>query len=223
VVIEPVSLGAERGLLYKRWVRQRRALTDKLSKGRIGYVHVRGMGDRSFRHAYQEVLGRYSEREALIVDTRNNGGGWLHDDLIKFLGGQRYLIFHPRGKRRGELGSEPFNRWSKPSAVIMNERNHSDAHIFPYAYQKLGIGPLVGAPVAGTGTAVWWETQIDATLFFGIPQVGMVEPGGGYIENKDLVPDVLVLHDPESAARGEDPQLKKTVETLLATLAKDPK
>jgi len=102
--------------------------------------------------------------------------------------------------------------------VLINERNYSDAHIFPYAFQKLGIGPLVGAPVAGTGTAVWWETQIDGTLNFGIPQVGMLELGGRYIENLDLNPDVLVLHDPESAANGDDPQLKKAVETLLAKL-----
>ena len=217
-VVEPIALGAARQLLYRRWVRNRRDLTDKLSKGRIGYVHVRGMGDRSFRHLYQEALGRFSTREALIVDTRNNGGGWLHDDLVKFFEARPYLKFHPRGKRAGELGGEPFNRWAKPSAVLINERNYSDAHIFPYAFQKLGIGPLIGAPVAGTGTAVWWETQIDGTLNFGIPQVGMLELGGGYIENLDLKPDVLVLHDPESAANGDDPQLEKAVETLLVQL-----
>jgi len=219
-VVEPVPLDEEFELRYRRWVEQRRALTDELSGGRIGYVHVRGMGESSFRRLYSDALGRYGARAALIVDTRNNGGGWLHDDLVKFLGGKKYVIFHPRGKRRGALGSEPFSRWSDPVAVLVNEANYSDAHLFPYAFQKLGIGPVIGAPVAGTGTAVWWERQIDPTLVFGIPQVGMVEPGDGYLENKEFVPDHVVLLPPEAAAKGEDPQLAKAVEVLLAQLAK---
>ncbi|MEM8884538.1 MAG: S41 family peptidase [Planctomycetota bacterium] len=218
VVVEPVSLRDESELLYRRWVEQRRKLTDELSEGRIGYVHVRGMGDRSFRRLYQDAIGRYGNRAALIVDTRNNGGGWLHDDLVKFLGGRKYAIFHPRGKKRGAFGTEPFDRWADPVAVIVNEQNYSDAHIFPYAFQKLGLGPVVGAKVAGTGTAVWWERQIDPTLVFGIPQVGIVEPGGDYVENQDFVPDHIVPHGPESVARGDDPQLKKAIEVLLEKL-----
>ena len=217
-VIEPVSLRDEGQLRYRRWVEQRRALVDKLSKGEVGYAHVRGMGDSSFRQLYKDAIGRYGNRQALVVDTRNNGGGWLHDDLVKFLDGEKYAIFHPRGKKRGSFGTEPLDRWSEPVAVVVNERNYSDAHIFPYAFQKLGIGPVVGTKVAGTGTAVWWERQIDPTLVFGIPQVGMVEPGGDYLENKDFVPDHIVPLDPEAAAAGRDPQLEKAVEVLLAML-----
>jgi len=219
-VVEPVKPREEYELRYRRWVKQRRELTDRLSKGRIGYVHVRGMGEGSFRHLYAEALGRFGDRDALIVDTRNNGGGWLHDDLVTFLGGTKYAVFHPRGKRRGAFGEEPFDRWSDPVAVLVNEANYSDAHIFPYAFQKLGIGPVVGAPVAGTGTAVWWERQIDPTLVFGIPQVGIVEPGGTYVENQEFVPDHVVLHPPEAAAKGEDPQLEKAVAILQESRAR---
>jgi len=223
VVVKAIDQRGESSLRYRRWVEQRRALVDKLSGGTIGYVHVAGMNDRSFRHLYQETLGRYGDRKALIVDTRNNGGGWLHDDLIKFLGGQDYLIFHPRGKERGSMGGEPFNRWTRPVAVVVSESNYSDAHLFPYAFQKLKIGPVVGAPIAGTGTAVWWESQIDASLVFGIPQVGMVEPGGSYVENRELVPDSIVRHHPDSAARGEDKQLEKAVELMKAASAEQNK
>lgn len=219
--ITPISSGAESNLRYRRWIKQRRALTEKLSNGKVGYVHVRGMNDGSFRALYRDVLGRYGDRKALLIDTRNNGGGWLHDDLVKFLDGTPYGIFQPRGKQRGSMGGEPSARWSEAVAVLTNERNYSDAHIFPYAFQKLGLGPVVGAPVAGTGTAVWWERQIDSTLVFGIPQVGFVEPGtGDYLENKDLVPDHVVLHHPDDAAAGSDKQLEKAVELLMKDLSK---
>ncbi|MHC4953985.1 MAG: S41 family peptidase [Planctomycetota bacterium] len=218
-VIEPVSLRDESQLRYRRWVRTRRAAVEKLSKGAIGYVHVRGMNDRSFRHLYKEAIGRYGNRKALIVDTRNNGGGNLHDDLVQFLGASEYLRFHPRGKKLGSFGGDPADRWSRPVVVLVNELSYSDAHIFPWAFRHLKLGKVVGAPVAGTGTAVWWERQIDASLLFGIPQVGFVDPQGRYIENQEFVPDHVVLHHPESAAKGEDKQLEKAVESLLAEIA----
>jgi C-terminal processing protease CtpA/Prc len=219
-VIEPIGFREVMQLRYQRWVEQRRALTDKLSNNRIGYVHVRGMNDASFRHVYQEALGRYGSREALVVDTRNNGGGNLHDDLLKFLSGKNYATFHPRGKRLGSFGSDPGARWAEPVAVVVNEFNYSDAHIFPYIFQKLKVGPVIGAPVAGTGTAVWWERQIDPTLVFGIPQVGFHIEGDAYLENSEFVPDHIVLHHPEAAAQGRDAQLEKAVEVLLAKIKK---
>ena len=121
----------------------------------------------------------------------------------------------PRGKQKGQLGAEPFARWTRPVAVVQSESNYSDAHMFPYAFKQLGLGTLVGAPVPGTGTAVWWETMIDRSLVFGIPQVGMVTPEGHYLENTQLEPDVVVLNDPNAMQSGRDPQLAKAVEVLL--------
>ncbi len=218
VTVKPVSMREEFRLRDKRWVLQRRDLTETLSKGRIGYVYVEGMDDPSFRNLFQEALGRHGAKEALLVDTRFNGGGWLHDDLLKFLGGKEYGIIHPRGKERGSFGGEPIHRWARPVAVLISEGNYSDAHIFPYAFQKLGIGKLVGAPVAGTGTAVWWETQIDPTLYFGIPQVGFVADDGKYLENRELRPDLLVLAEPGDLASGRDAQLERAVAMLLEQL-----
>ncbi|MDF1663403.1 MAG: S41 family peptidase, partial [Planctomycetota bacterium] len=157
-VIKAGSLRSESQLLYKRWIQKRRELVNTLSKGQIGYTHARSMGDSSFREVYRETLGLNSDKKALIVDTRFNGGGWLHEDLVSFLSGREYLYFVPRGKKFGQLGAEPFTRWTRPVVVIQSEGNYSDAHIFPFAFKSLKIGKLVGTPVAGTGTAVWWET-----------------------------------------------------------------
>mgnify|MGYP001444585667 CR=1 FL=1 len=214
-VVLPISLGEESGLLYDRLIDRRRAIVAEASGGRLGYVHVAGMDEGSFRVLYREALGRSVDREGLLLDTRYNGGGWLHEDLVQFLTGRAYLRFVPRGKQPGDLGGEPLQRWSRPSCVIVSEGNYSDAHMFPFAYQTLGIGKVVGAPVAGTGTAVWWERLVDPTLVFGIPQVGMMTDDGGYLENRTLEPDVLVLTDPVKIAAGIDEQLLAGVRTLL--------
>jgi C-terminal processing protease CtpA/Prc len=213
--VKPISIGRENQLLYERWVKTRRAETERLSGGRIGYLHVRGMNSSSFRETYSEMLGRHHDKEALIVDTRFNGGGWLHDDLATLLNGKRYADFFPGGTY---FGSEPRTKWYKPSVVIVSESNYSDAHGFPYAYRSLGIGKIVGMPVPGTMTAVWWETMQDESLYFGIPQVGTKDMDGNYLENQQLEPDVKVRLDYDIVAGGRDQQLEKAVEVLLQEL-----
>ncbi len=210
--IKPIAIRDEEELLYQRWVKSRRELTERLSGGRIGYVHVRGMNDQSYRDTFSEVLGRNSGKEALIVDTRFNGGGNLHDELATLLSGHEYLQFVPRGR---VVGEEPTNKWDKRSVVLIGESNYSDAHLFPWTYRALGIGKLVGMPVPGTGTAVWWEHQQDPTLIFGIPEVGFRDAAGGFMEKADIKPDIEVANDYQSVARGEDKQLEKAVEFLL--------
>lgn len=209
--VKPISPGEESQLLYHRWVERCRHLVDSLSGGRIGYVHVRGMNDESFRTVYEEALGRYGDKDALIVDTRFNGGGWLHDDLATFLAGKPYMRMEPRGQK---LGQEPQFKWHKPSAVVMSESNYSDAHMFPVTYRAMGIGKLVGMPVPGTGTAVWWE-PLQNGVVFGIPQVGMIDNSGHYLENQQLEPDVKQALDPGLVSQGRDQQLEAAVKVLL--------
>lgn len=210
--VKAISLGEQEELLYKRWINAERDQVDKLSGGRLGYVHVRGMDDESYRDVYSEVLGRHSGKEALIVDTRFNGGGNLHDELTTFLMGRRYLEFVPRGQ---SLGWEPTGKWTKPSLVLISESNYSDAHLFPWTYRKLGVGKLLGMPVAGTGTAVWWETLQDPTLYFGIPEVGFRDEKGEYMEKALIQPDIRVPLDPSKVAQGRDEQLERAVQELL--------
>ena len=215
--VKPITYGTQSDLLYKRWVEQKRQMVDKLSNGKIGYVHVKGMNSESFRDTYSELLGRCREKEAVIVDTRHNGGGWLHEDLAILLSGELYAKFTPRGQF---IGNDPFNRWLKPSCVLMCEDNYSNAHGFPWTYKTLKIGKLIGAPVPGTMTAVWWETQIDPSIVFGIPQVGMQDMQGRYLENQQLEPDIEVYNSPESQLRGEDHQLEEAVKEMLKEVQK---
>lgn len=204
--------------LYNRWVAQREQMVKELSGGKVGYVHVEGMDSESFRRVFSDLLGKYRTCEAVIVDTRHNGGGWLHDDLATLLDGQGYIRFEPRGQY---IGTEPYNKWTKPSCVLIGEDNYSDACGFPYVYKTLGIGKLIGAPVPGTMTAVWWENQIDPNIVFGIPQVGAIGvKEGRYLENMQIEPDILVYNDPASVLRGEDRQLEAAVKEMLKTIEK---
>jgi tricorn protease len=218
-VVKPVSLGEENELLYKRWVAKRAHQVDSLSKGKVGYIHVRGMNDPSYRTVFEEALGKHANKESLIVDTRSNGGGWLHDDLVTFLGGKKYIDVVPRGQH---IGFEPQRKWTKASVVLMGESNYSDAHMFPFAFDTKEIGKTIGMPVPGTGTAVWWEAQIDPTLVFGIPQVGMVGPDGKYLENTQLEPDVMIKNKYEMLVKGRDEQLEKAVEMLINNFTQTP-
>lgn len=202
----------ESNLLYDRWVQQREDEVDKLSGGKVGYSHVSGMDSPSFRQVYSKILGKYRTADAAIIDTRHNGGGWLHDDLASFLSGKEYLKFQPRGKY---IGSEPFSRWTKPSCVLMCEDDYSDASMFPYTYKTLGLGKLIGQPVPGTGTAVWWEYMMNGVVF-GIPEVGSwAIKEGRYLENMQIEPDIYVDNDPASILRGEDKQLEAAVKEMM--------
>ena len=98
---------------------------------------------------------------------------------------------------------------------MVSESNYSNAHGFPWAYKELGLGKVIGMPVPGTMTAVWWETLMDPSLVFGIPQVGMKDNQGRILENMQLEPDIKVTNDPVSAMKGRDLQLEAAVESLM--------
>lgn len=213
-VITPISRYQESELAYERWVKNCEKTVDELSKGELGYVHIKGMNSESFRVLFDRALGELYQKKALIIDTRFNGGGWLHDDLATFLSGKMYMSFEPRGQKN--MGGEPIWKWQKPSCVLMSEGNYSDAHLFPYTYKALGIGKLIGMPVPGTGTAVWWEQMIDGKTVFGIPQIGMRSTTEGFlVENHDLLPDIQVDNTYRKFINGEDEQLKAAVLELM--------
>lgn len=211
VVVRAISRSAQSDLLYRRWVDRNRKMVDSLSNGTIGYVHVKAMDSESFRTVFSQLLSdSMRQKKAVIVDERHNGGGWLHDDLCTLLSGKQYAKFIAHGKY---IGYDPWNKWVKPSCVMICEDDYSNGHGFPAVYKTLGIGKLVGAPVAGTMTAVWWETMMNG-MIFGIPQVGNQAMDGTFFENKELKPDIEVYNTPADYETGNDEQLKAAVESF---------
>ena len=211
-VVVPISNGVLNDLLYARWVKQRAADVDKWSNGRLGYVHIESMGDDSFRSVYSDILGKYNNREGIVIDTRFNGGGRLHEDIEILFSGKKYFTQVVRGREACDM---PSRRWNKPSIMVQCEANYSNAHGTPWVYSHQKIGKLVGMPVPGTMTSVSWETLQDPTLVFGIPVIGYRLPDGSYLENSQLEPDIKVANSPETVVKGEDTQLKAAVDELL--------
>ena len=191
-VVLPISQSAQSALLYKRWIKSRAAEVERLSNGRLGYVHIEGMDDASFRDVYSDILGKYNLKEGIVIDTRHNGGGRLHEDIEILFSGHKYFTQVIRGR---EVCDMPSRRYNHPSIML-----------------------LVGAPVPGTMSSVNWETMQDPTLIFGVPVIGYQLPDGTYLENTQLEPDVPVLNKPETVVKGVDLQLEAAVRELLKQL-----
>ncbi len=215
ITMKPVSLGKERSLLYKRWVRANEEEVKKLSKGKLAYVHIPGMSDGPYRNTYEKVMGKYFDCDALIVDTRFNGGGDLVGDLSMFLTGETFMQYAIESRT---VGYEPGFRWTKPSVAMVNEGNYSDGHCFSCMYQDLGIGKLIGMPVPGTCSFAGWEMLQNGRVMWGSIPVSAKNKAGEWLENNETVPEVQVKNMPGIIDNGRDQQLEAAVEELMKTV-----
>lgn len=212
IVVKPITPREESQLLYRRWVRRNEEEVDRLSNGRLGYIHVPGMNDGAYRNTFEEVMGKFPHREGLVVDVRWNGGGDLVADLAMFLSGKKFFDYSTDTR---STGFEPNFRWTKPSVTITNEAAYSDGHCFSWAYQHLGIGPLIGQAVPGTCTFAGWEL-LQNGVRWGVPGLGVKDADSGrYLENWQTEVDIPVWNDYQSIGRGVDPQLEAAVKALL--------
>jgi Tol biopolymer transport system component/C-terminal processing protease CtpA/Prc len=212
ITIKPITIGEESGLLYKRWVKRNADEVAKMSNGELGYVHIPGMNDGAYRNTYEDVMGKYANKKAIVIDTRFNGGGDLVADLAMFLSGKKFMDYSTDKRSNG---FEPNFRWTKPSISLANEANYSDGHCYAYAYQELKLGKLVGMPVPGTCTFAGWESLQDNTLRWGVPPLGVKMMDGKYLENHQTEPDIKVRNDYETVVKGKDQQLEAAVKELI--------
>ena len=214
-VIKPISLADESKLLYQRWVKRNADEVTRLSNGKLGYIHIPGMNDGAYRSALHEAMGKFAGTDALVVDTRNNGGGDLVADLAMWLSGQRFMEY---SNDREIVNYEPTFRWQKPSISLANEANYSDGHCYAYMYTYLKLGKMVGTPVPGTCTFAGWERLQNPELRWGVPPMGVKMMEGGYLENHQTDPDILVKNEYGVVAAGTDQQLEKAVQELQKSL-----
>ena len=213
--VKPISHGAMNELLYNRWVKHNEETVKKLSNGRLGYVHIKSMGDASYRDVYSQILGKYNLCEGIVIDTRFNGGGRLHEDIEILFSGEKYL---EQVINDSVACVMPSRRYNKPSVMLIGEANYSNAHGTPWVYKYKKMGSLVGMPVPGTMSSVTWETLQDPSLYFGLPVVGYRTEQGNWLENTQLEPDIKVRNTPEKMAEGVDEQLEAAVKELLKEL-----
>ena len=211
VTIKPISLGAENQLLYKRWVKKNQEEVEKASGGKLGYVHIPGMSDGPYRNVYEEMMGKFHDKEGVVVDTRFNGGGDLVADLAMFFTGEKFLTYATEAR---DVGYEPTFRWTKPTLAMFNEGNYSDGHCFACGYTDLKIGKTVGMPVPGTCSFAGWEGLPDGTRWGAVP-ISAKNKAGEWLENNETKPQFQVKNMPGVVDKGRDRQLEKAVEELL--------
>jgi len=211
ITVKPISLGEERSLLYRRFVRINEKEVDEKSEGRLGYVHIPGMSDGPYRDVIRDMLGKYSDREGVIVDARFNGGGDLVADLAMFFTGESFNTYATADK---DVGGEPTSRWTKPTLSIINEGMYSDGHCYASAYSELEIGPTVGMPVPGTCSFAGWEGLPDGTRW-GVVPVSARNMSDEWMENNQTEPMIEVKNMPGYIDRGVDQQLERAIEVLL--------
>jgi Tol biopolymer transport system component/C-terminal processing protease CtpA/Prc len=214
LVVKPISAGEENGLLYKRWVKRNADEVSKLSNGQFGYIHIPGMNDGAYRTALEEAMGKYAGRKALVVDTRNNGGGDLVADLTMWLSGKRFMEY---SNDKEVANYEPTFRWNKPSISLANEANYSDGHCYAFAYQYLKLGKVVGMPVPGTCSFAAWELLQDGQTRWGTVPMGvrMMDGSGRYLENYQSEPDIKLMNEYTQVNKGKDQQLEVAVAELM--------
>jgi tricorn protease len=210
--IEPTSMANYAQLRYERWVKERRAIVDKLSGGRIGYVHIQAMNPPSLRR-FERELREYRNKEALVIDQRWNGGGNIEQELLGILVQRQYQVWQPRGT---EATTRPLAGFFGPKIVLQNWRSASNAEMFPAGFRALGLGKLVGTPTMGAVIGTGSYSLIDGSTVR-TPGTGvfLFDKQRTNMENYGVRPDILVENSPEDTLAGRDRQLEAAVQELL--------
>lgn len=200
-------------LYYDDWVDERIEIVDKRSNGKIGYMHIRGMGWRSLQKFKQELYTKNLNKKALIIDVRNNGGGYTHDSLVEILTKKSYALSSSR-IFGANIKKTPGRKIEVPMIVLINENSYSDAEIFPTLIQELNLGKVVGMPTSGSVIGTGFIRFMDGS--------GMRMPSHGWytldrknMEGNGVIPDIKVEPTPKQIISDDDIQLKVAIEKLL--------
>ncbi len=222
VNVQPVNQATEKGLLYKQWVQQQRDFVDKASKGRLGYVHMYDMSSESLNQLFLDLDAENHNREGVVVDVRNNNGGFVNAYAIDVFTRKGYLTMTGRGMpsapARTQLGQRALER---PTILVTNQHSLSDAEDFTEGYRTLKLGKVVGEPTAG-----WIIFTSAAQLIDGssirLPFSRITDNRGQNMELNPRPVDVRVSRPIGESYTDQNIQLKTAVTELLKQLDEAP-
>ena len=218
VVVRPVSLNAEKTLLYREWVEQRRAYVEKISNGRLGYVHMNDMSQQSLEQLYTDLDAQNQMRDGVVIDIRNNNGGFVNVYAIDVLARRPYLTMTPRGfeafPARAQLGQHALER---PTILVTNQHSLSDAEDFTEGYRALKLGKVVGEPTAGWIVYTSNVNLVDGTSVR-LPFIRVLTAEGEPMEMHPRPVDVSITRPVGESYSGKDSQLDAAVRELLSQI-----
>jgi tricorn protease len=189
-----------------------------MSGGKVGYIHISGMDESGLEQFVRSLYSDNFDKDAIVIDVRYNGGGFTHDQVLNYLGAKEHTLFRQRDGGEGMVMRSYDRKWTKPSAVLINNRSYSDAEIFPSAYRALGYGKVIGQPTGGLVIGTSETALIDGSVFR-LPRTGVFTNKGVNMEREGVSPDFLVETSPEDMAKGNDPQLAKAVDVVTVEVA----
>ncbi len=218
VAVRPVNGATERALLYRSWVERNREYVSKASNGRLGYVHMFDMGSGSLAQLYIDLDVENHSRDGVVIDVRNNSGGFVNAYAIDVLARRGYLTMTLRGQggapARTVLGQRALDR---PTILLTNQHSLSDAEDFAEGYRSLKLGKVVGEPTAGWIIYTWNQALIDGTNFR-LPRMKITANDGTDMERHPRPVDVEVIRPIGETLTGKDSQLDAAVKELLKDL-----
>jgi len=218
VVVRPVNGVTERGLLYRQWVDRNRAYVARISNGRLGYVHMYDMSANSLSQLYLDLDAENHARDGVVIDIRNNSGGFVNVYAIDVLARRGYLTMTLRGlsgtPARTVLGQRALDR---PTILVTNQHSLSDAEDFTEGYRTLRLGKVVGEPTAGWIIYTWNQSLIDGTSFR-LPRMKITAHDGTVMERNPRPVDLEVSRPIGETLTDRDSQLDVAVRELLKDL-----
>lgn len=214
-VVRPVSTGAEKNLLYRQWVDDNRAYVARISGGRLGYVHLPDMGQGTLNQLYIDLDAENQSKDGVVVDIRNNNGGFINVYVIDILARRGYLTMRERGlwnvPARSALGQRALE---KPTVLVTNQHSLSDAEDMTEGYRTLKLGKVVGEPTSGWIIYTWNAQLFDGTTVR-LPRQLILGADGKNMEMNPRQVDVPVTRPIGETKTGRDSQLDRAVRELL--------
>jgi tricorn protease len=218
VVVRPVNAATERGLMYRQWVERNREYVSRASNGRLGYAHMFDMSSASLAQLHIDLDAENYAKDGVVIDIRNNSGGFVNVYAIDVLARRGYLTMTLRGlsgtPARTVLGQRALNR---PTILVTNQHSLSDAEDFSEGYRTLRLGQVVGEPTAGWIIYTWNQTLIDGTTFR-LPRMKVTANDGTNMERNPRPVDIEVTRPIGETLTERDSQLDAAVRELLKQL-----